>query len=149
MNGCLPTTSEAIRTVDWSGDTGKCWACSKLYLIRRHSSWKAVMRRRNPMRRQIKLIKPSAWRKCGGRVLRDTSYSSAFREKQSYGATCGLSSPERCLQDSRGANCADKDAYGLRKEASVPRRVIAGHRSHCSYTRLFRQSLLCWHPTRA
>src|SRR5262247_3708989 len=132
MNGCLPTTSVAIRTVDWSGDTDKCWACSKLYWIRRHSSWKAVMRRRNPMRRMTKLTKPSAWRKRGERVLRDTSYSSAFREKRSYGATCGLSSSERCVQDSRGANGADKDVEGLRQEASVPRRVITGHRSHCS-----------------
>src|SRR5262249_25148740 len=55
MNGCWHTTSAAIRTVAWSGDTGNCWVCSKARLIRRRSSWKAVMRSRNPMRRQTTL----------------------------------------------------------------------------------------------
>src|SRR6266487_18430 len=51
------------RTVDWSGSTSNCLACSKPRLIRRRSSWKAVMRSRNPMRRKTKLNKPSAWLK--------------------------------------------------------------------------------------
>src|SRR4029453_9934192 len=81
MNGCLHTTSAAIRTVDWSGDTGNCWACSKARLIRRRSSWKAVMRSRNPMRRKTKLNKPSEWRKRGGRVSQDKRYYSALIER--------------------------------------------------------------------
>jgi len=52
--------------------------------------------------------------------------------KLSYGATCDFSSPERCVNDHWGTNFAEKNAWSLWKEASVPCMLIQARLSNSS-----------------